>query len=576
MKPHHHSVPAILISRPTRHARAWLAVLLAVGSSSLQAAPVAITGAGSYSQDFATLPASGSATWADDSTLPGWYSQRTGSGTTIEASAGTSTGGALYSYGTASTTERALGSLGSENPTAGSFAHGVQLQNTSGEATTLNSLAYTGEQWRKSGVTEAQVVTLWYKTSSSPITSLNPEASITGWTPISPGDFSSPVNTVGAGALDGNNPAHRTAISINPNIVVPAGNYLMIRWKDPDHVGADHGLAIDDVTLTWIASPLIPLSPGAIAFVGFNADGNDDLAFVALAPIAENEVIRFTDNEWNGSPVGAGGAFMDSNEGIITWTAPAGGVAPGTVVMLGSLATPTPAASVGAVSRSGSFNLGVEDETVYAYQEAALAPSGFLAVIATHSADLTTGTGLSPAHMIRLPDDEDVAAYNGSRSNQASFAAYHTLLGDTGNWQTEDADGDQSADGTAPDVPFAATTFTLAVTENTFASWLVANAPGESAGQDHDGDGVANGVEYFFGAAGYTFTPNPQPVDGVVSYPHPAATPGATYKVWISPDLSAWTDVTADVDLGTPGFVKYVLPTGTGKIFARLEVFVVP
>ncbi len=582
MKPHPYNAPAVRISHPDRPARAWLGILCAVGSAFTHAAPVTISGTGSYSQNFDTLPASGSATWTDDSTLPGWHAQRSGgSGNSIVADAGSEMAGNLYSYGSASTADRALGSIGSGTATAGNFAHGVQLQNSSGDAVTLNSLAYTGEQWRKSDVTVAQVVTLWYKISPMPITSLTPSAD-TGWTAITPGDFSSPVNTTGPGSLVGNDSANRTAISINPNILVPAGNYLMIRWKDPDHVGVDHGLAIDDVTLAWIASPVIPLSPGAIAFVGFNADGNDDLAFVALAPIAANEVIRFTDNEWNGSPVGAGGAFMDSNEGIITWTAPTGGVAPGTVVMLGSLGslgslgTTAPAASVGTVSRSGSFNLGIEDETVYAYQGATLAPSGFLAVIATHSADLTTGTGLSPAHMIRLPDDEDIAAYTGSRSNQASFAAYLTLLDDTGNWLTQDADGDQSADGTAPDVPFAATAFTLAVTENTFASWLVAHAPDQGASQDHDGDGVANGVEYFFGATGSTFTPNPQPVDGVVSYPHPAATPGATYKVWISPDLSAWTDVTADVDLATPGFVKYVLPSGAGKIFARLEVFVVP
>ena len=572
MKPHHHAVPAILISRPTRHARAWLAVLLAVGSSSLQAAPVAITGAGSYSQDFDTLPASGSATWADDSTLPGWYSQRTGSGTTIEANAGTSIGGALYSYGTASTTERALGSLGSENTTAGNFAHGVQLQNTSGEATTLNSLAYTGEQWRKSGVTEAQVVTLWYKTSPSPITSLQPSADA-GWTAIPPGDFSSPVNTIVAGALDGNDPAHRTAISINPNILVPAGNYLMIRWKDPDHAGFDHGLAIDNVTLAWIASPVISLSPGAIAFVGFNADGDDDLAFVALAAISPNAVIRFTDNEWNGSLVGAGGAFS-AGEGVITWTSPVDGVAAGEVISLNILDTPSPLASIGSVARSGSFQLSGDDETVYAYQGTELTPTGFLAMIATHDGDSKTGTGLSPAHIIRLPNDEDIAAYTGSRSNQNSFAAYLALLGDTGNWQTEDADGDQSANGNAPDVPFASTAF-IVTGGNTFASWLIANAPGESAAQDRDHDGLPNGVEYFMGTAGNAFTTHPGIVAGAVSWPRAASTTIAAFKVEVSSSLDTWENAdinyAANLSIGTSQVV-FTMPSGPQKLFVRLNV----
>lgn len=556
--------------------RAWQAVLSAAACAALHAAPVAITGTGNYSQDFDTLPAINSAAWADDSSLPGWYSQRTGTGTTIEADAGSNSSGNLYAYGATSATERALGSLGTSNATAENFAHGVQLQNTSGAAATLNSLAYTGEQWRKSGVTVAQVITLWYKISPSPITSLDPGTGNAGWTAITAGDFSSPVNTVGAGPLDGNDPANQATISINPNLIVPAGNFLMIRWNDPDQAGIDHGLAIDNLAISWIASPSISLSPGSIAFVGFNADANDDLAFVALAPIAENVVIRFTDNEWNGSPVGAGGAFIDSNEGIITWTAPVGGMAAGTVVRLGSLATPSPVASAGTLTRSGAFDMGSDHETVYAYQGAAQIPTGFLAVIATHNGDSTVGTGLAPAHLIYLPNDKDIAAYSGSRSSQASFTGYLTLLGVAGNWVTEDGTGDQSANATAPDVPFASTAFTVTVAENSFASWLTSNAPNESAAQDHDGDGVANGVEYFFGATGSSYTPNPQPVDGVVSYPHPSATPGATYKVWTSPDLSAWTDVTAAIDLTTPGFVKYTLPSGAGKNFVRLEVDVAP
>ncbi len=574
MKHCHRFVPSIRIFHPDRSTRAWLAVWLAIGNFTLHAVPVAITGAGSYSQNFDTLPASGSATWADDSTLPGWYSQRTGNGTSIEADAGSNNDGNLYSYGTASTTERALGSLGTSNAAAGSFAHGVQLQNTSTEAATLNSLAYTGEQWRKSGVVVAQVVTLWYKISTSPITSLNPETSNTGWTAIPLGDFSSPVNTATAGALNGNDSANQTAISINPNIVVPPSNYLMIRWKDPDQIGVDHGLAIDNLALSWIASPVISLSPGSIAFVGFNADGDDDLAFVALAPIEENAVIRFTDNEWNGSSVGSGGAFMDSNEGVITWTSPVGGVAAGTVVHLNHLATPSPLASVGVLTRSGGFDMGSEDETVYAYQGTALIPTGFLAVIATHNGDSTVGTGLSASHLIYLPNDKDIAAYIGSRSSQPSFANYLTLLGDPINWITEDGSNDQSANGIAPDVPFASTAFTV-IGGNTFATWLATYAPGESAAQDHDNDGLPNAVEYFMGSAGNTFTAHPGIISGAVSWPRAAGTTIASFKVEVSDDMIAWenANVSYAANLSiSASQVMFTLPSGPAKLFVRLNV----
>lgn len=575
MKYHHHSVLSTRISNPDLHALVWLGVLCFLGSAFTQAAPIMIAGTGSYLQNFDALPAINSATWIDDSTLPGWYSQRSGSlGVLILADAGTNTSGALYSYGSVGTSERALGSIGATTNTAGNFAHGIQLQNTSGEAATVNSLAYTGEQWRKSGVIVAQVVTLWYKISLTPITLLEPSDDA-GWTAVPLGDFSSPVNTTTGTSLDGNNPANRTSISINPNIFVPANNYLMIRWKDSDHTGSDHGLAIDDLSLGWIASPVVRLNPGAIAFVGFNADGNDDLAFVALTAIAENDVIRFTDNEWNGSPLVSGGAFVNFNEGVINWTAPVGGITAGTVVRLSNLATPTPVASAGNLTRSGDFDIGAENEMIYAYQGTAQIPTGFLAVIATHSVDSTIGTGLNASHVIYLPNDRDVAAYNGSRSSEASFPAYLMLLGVAANWVTEDGPGDQSANGIAPDVPFAATAFTVTSVGNTFANWLAIHAPGESASQDHDGDSLPNAVEYFMGSASNAFTAHPGVIDGAVSWPRAAGTTITEFKVEVSSDMIAWENANisyaANLSIDASQVV-FTLPSGLLKLFVRLNV----
>ncbi|RYD28723.1 MAG: hypothetical protein EOP87_19275, partial [Verrucomicrobiaceae bacterium] len=103
-----------------------------------------------------------------------------------------------------------------------------------------------------------------------------------------------------------------------------------------------------------------------------------------------------------------------------------------------------------------------------------------------------------------------------------------------------------------------------------FSNWSTANAGGQTADEDFDGDGVKNGIEYFFGAAGSTFTPNPALVSGTITWPKSASYTG-TYKVWTSPNLSTWTDVTtAAIDNGTS--VTYTPATGQGKIFVRLEV----
>ena len=62
------------------------------------------------------------------------------------------------------------------------------------------------------------------------------------------------------------------------------------------------------------------LAPGSIAFIGFNADGNDSLAFVALATLPAGTTIFFSDREWTGSAFNTG-------EGGWSWTAPATDVA---------------------------------------------------------------------------------------------------------------------------------------------------------------------------------------------------------------------------------------------------------
>lgn len=108
-------------------------------------------------------------------------------------------------------------------------------------------------------------------------------------------------------------------------------------------------------------------------------------------------------------------------------------------------------------------------------------------------------------------------------------------------------------------------------TGSTFSGWAAENAGGQGPAGDFDGDGVANGVEYFFGASGSTITVNPGIVGGVISYPYDNTITGVTYKVFTTTNLTSWTDVTASTVVDG-GFVKYTLPTGQSKIFVRLEV----
>ncbi len=218
-------------------------------------AQVLMTGAGSYSQDFNTLITSGTATWTDNSTLANWYGQRSGTGTTIIAGNGSTNTGGLYSFGTGTTSDRAFGDLGSGTPA--NLAMGVQFQNTSGSVLTNFTVSYVMEQWRDGGnaTPVPQTLTFWYKVSSSPITALNPNASA-GWTAVTSLDGISPVFTAVASGLDGNLPANRVSLTnvVIPGLSIPNGNYLMLKWDDPNNAGNDHGLSVDDFSASWTTS----------------------------------------------------------------------------------------------------------------------------------------------------------------------------------------------------------------------------------------------------------------------------------------------------------------------------------
>ncbi|MDP1581445.1 MAG: PEP-CTERM sorting domain-containing protein [Candidatus Didemnitutus sp.] len=231
---------------------------------------VSITASGTYTQNFDTLISSSSATWTDNSTLANWYAQRSGTGTTIAADTGSGTGGNLYSYGSTSASDRALGSLGSGNAAAGHFAWGVTFQNNAAGTTTLGTLSYVGEQWRNSAAA-AQSITVWYQLSSSNITSFTPNID-TGWTQLNGLTFTSPITGGSAGALNGNLSANRTSLSLDvSSITLTSGQYLAIRFSDVDHSGTDHGLAIDDFSLSYTAIPepsTYAAIFGALALVG--------------------------------------------------------------------------------------------------------------------------------------------------------------------------------------------------------------------------------------------------------------------------------------------------------------------
>jgi hypothetical protein len=269
---------------------AVIAALVAImGASNVALANLSYpTAGGLYAQNFDTLPSGGATnTWTNNVTLPGWYafnsalgSQVTGRDapaggwlavTNIRGGTGSDTNGAIYSFGAASSTERALGSLGSNS--YGDMDYVLVFKNDTGSAMTQFTLTLDGEQWRDRGGTANEYHKLVFdyaKFVTLPTVNEMRGDYVTGYTAVPALDFTGPKSTGAAGALDGNAAANRVAgITATVTTTWAAGEYLALRWWDDNDPGSDHGLGIDNLSFSATPEPatLVLLALGGLALL---------------------------------------------------------------------------------------------------------------------------------------------------------------------------------------------------------------------------------------------------------------------------------------------------------------------
>jgi predicted extracellular nuclease/methionine-rich copper-binding protein CopC len=199
-------------------------------------------------QNFDTLATSGTAVWTDNSTLTNWYAARQTAGVlNIAAGTGSINTGQLYSFGTGTLTERALGSVSSGTPSTIYFA--VRLANATGVPLTSLTVEYVCEQWRNGGNATQQNFAFEYQIQSAgTITGANSPA--TGWLAASAFNCAGPIATTTQSALDGNAAANRVAVTGSLPVSMPVGSEIWLRWVDLNDAGFDHGFGIDDLSIT--------------------------------------------------------------------------------------------------------------------------------------------------------------------------------------------------------------------------------------------------------------------------------------------------------------------------------------
>jgi len=177
--------------------------------------------------------------------------------------------GRNLNYGVIGDSDRALGSMGT-TATGGDRVTQLALLNNTGGPLTQLTLGYTGEQWRinqgtPSAANGTEKIRFLYSLSPS-----------SGWVPLGEDyEFFRIHNEPAETAINGNLTENRTLRggTFFLDTPVPLGQTLYLRWLDwNDDATADHGLAIDDVSIT---APVVP-EPAGVSLAIFGA-----LAWVA-------------------------------------------------------------------------------------------------------------------------------------------------------------------------------------------------------------------------------------------------------------------------------------------------------
>jgi hypothetical protein len=242
-----------------------LAAAAMVAAAPAHAAIAVNNAAFAYSQSFDSLASASSNAWTNDSTLSGWSLFKTNTTTPVTTyigDAGTSTAGGIHSYG--SNTERALGSIGS-----GSFVGwiAVAFKNTTAGDFSGFKIGFDGEQWRNGGNATAQSMVMEYGFGAT-------FSTVATWTaPGAAFNFTSKVNTATAAAVDGNVAGKAAGLGGEVSTAWASNDTLWVRWIEKNDAGNDHGLAIDNVSLSVMTAAVPEPSTYAMLLAGLGAVG---------------------------------------------------------------------------------------------------------------------------------------------------------------------------------------------------------------------------------------------------------------------------------------------------------------
>jgi len=238
-------------------------------SASMLSAQVLFDGTQAYTQDFDTLPSSGSFTFENNSTLLGWYTapasaQASNGGAGTNDPAPTVSGSRIYSWGDVDAPDRALGYFSRTSPTTNTGRFGIQLQNTSGAVIDALTITFDIEQWRRNSNDPGTTLNFeWLTTAASD----NQLTAAAGYILDERGSRSGFI--VGSnGSLNGNVSPNSQTISFTlTGLNWQNEEFLWLRWSVLNSMSSSAAVGIDNLS---IVAPLatIPEPASAAALLG--------------------------------------------------------------------------------------------------------------------------------------------------------------------------------------------------------------------------------------------------------------------------------------------------------------------
>tara|TARA_R110002049_G_scaffold4601_5_gene32059 strand:+ start:95679 stop:96449 length:771 start_codon:yes stop_codon:yes gene_type:complete len=177
---------------------------------------------------------------------------------------------------------------------------------------------------------------------------------------------------------------------------------------------------------------------GDIGVVGFNVDGLDDFALVALTDIT-NEIVFITDS-----------APGTSTEGVLQWDTGLATIPAGTVIVFND-ASDGGTSSIGTLFEiDNGFNLAQGGDAFYVYSASDFTmPDTYLTAASSDDFGQTSTGDLAATGLVKGVSaiefgtaSEDGGIYIGPRSGLTSFSEYFPLINDPMNWDTTTATGD--------------------------------------------------------------------------------------------------------------------------------------